>query len=155
MKYAEVSVVVGVRVHVIGDTADALERIDDKERGAGVLCEEALDLLLQTAAELFRHGGEIQIRRRVIRDVQQPVLDAGIAVLQTKVEHIAPHGGKFPHVIAHTVRRRVPASNGTWTASAARKRSARRINASSPTSPPRIRSKKISAASIAWTAEPW
>ena len=95
-----VAVVAGVGIDIVRNTADALERVDDNERGAGMLREEALDLLLQTAAEFFRHGGKEQIVRRIVRDVQQPVLYAGIAVLQTEIQHIASHRGKRPHVIS-------------------------------------------------------
>ncbi|MPN51163.1 hypothetical protein SDC9_198805 [bioreactor metagenome] len=47
---AEVPVVAGVGIYVVRNTADALERVDNDERGVGMLREEALDLLLQTIA---------------------------------------------------------------------------------------------------------
>ncbi|MPM92171.1 hypothetical protein SDC9_139306 [bioreactor metagenome] len=55
---AEITVVAGVGIDIVRNTADALERVDDDERGTGVLREEALDLLLKTSAKLFRHCGK-------------------------------------------------------------------------------------------------
>ena len=100
LENAEVTVVAGVGIYVVRNTADALERVDGNERGAGMIREKTLDLLLKTAAELFQHGGEEQIVRCVVRDIQQPVLDAGVTVLQTEVEHITPCDWELPHGFA-------------------------------------------------------
>jgi len=54
-----------------------------------MLCEEIFDLLDQTARYCFGHGCEVDGVRRVLREVEQPVLDAGEAVLKAQVERIA------------------------------------------------------------------
>ena len=73
-----------------------LERIDDDKHCVRVCRQEALDLLLQSTLQLLRHGSEEQIWRSVVRDIQQTVLDAAVAVLQAEVEHIALGSGKVP-----------------------------------------------------------
>ena len=82
----QVTVVAGVWIGIVDAAPDALERVDDDERCVMVRGKEPLDLLLQPAVQLFRHGSEEQIRRRIVGDIQQTVLDAAVAVLQAEVE---------------------------------------------------------------------
>lgn len=88
LERGEVAVVVGVG-HVPPRVADHLERVDDDEHRVGVLREERFELLLQTFAEDERLGTEVDVGRRVICDLVEPVLDAERGVLQAEVERRA------------------------------------------------------------------
>ena len=68
-------------------TMSAVSRCEVRNRS--ICCSSPL-------VQLFRHGSEEQIGRRVVRDIQQTVLDAAVAVLQAEVEHIALGSGKVP-----------------------------------------------------------
>lgn len=92
----QVTVVAGIGIGVVDAAPDTLERIDDDKHRVRVYHQEALDLLLQSAVQLLRHGGEEQIWRSVVRDIQQTALDAAVAVLQTEVEYVTLGSGKFP-----------------------------------------------------------
>ena len=46
--------------------------------------------------QFLGHGGEAQICWGVVRDIQQAVLDAGVAVLQAEVEDATPKSREIP-----------------------------------------------------------
>ena len=75
---------------------DALESVNDHQRSIWVCAKKSLDLLLQPAVQFLRHGGKAQVCWGVVCDVQQAVLDAGIAVFQAEVEDAAPESGEIP-----------------------------------------------------------
>lgn len=85
----QVTVVVGVGGVV--DGADHLEGVDNDQHGVRVFRKEILQLFLQSPAQESGLGGEVDGGRRVLRNVQQPVLDAELGVLQAEIE-----GGALP-----------------------------------------------------------
>ena len=97
---ADVPIVAGIRVCVIAHCADTLERVDDDEPGLRMLFQKLLDLLHQPVVELLGHDGEVQRGRRVLREIEEAVLDALEAVLQTEVQHLAWARGEHPERLA-------------------------------------------------------
>lgn len=81
----EVSVVIGIGVLVVG-SPDHLEGVDDDQDGVRVFCKEGFELLFQSTAQQSGLGGEVNGGRRVLGNVQQPVLDTELGVLQTEIE---------------------------------------------------------------------
>ena len=93
-------IVVCVGIGFRNDVADLLQRVDGNEDGVRVFCEELSDLILQTAADTVGQIGEMQGVRRVVGNLKQTVLDAGVAVLQTQVEDGSLRRWKVPHRFA-------------------------------------------------------
>ena len=96
-QYRDVTVVVGVGIAAVAAGADALQCVDDHQRGVGVLRKKVGELLLQPLADACGDGGEVQCLRRVVGDLKQAALDTGEAVLQAEVEHSASMGREVPH----------------------------------------------------------
>ena len=93
----DVPVVTGVGVGVLTGLPYLLQRVDDYQRCSRMLRQEALELILKSSADAPGQGGEVQRVRRVLCDLEQPVLDAGEAVLQTEVEDYSPSHREVPH----------------------------------------------------------
>ena len=93
-------VVVCVGIGFRNDVADLLQRVDGNEDGVRVFCEELSDLIFQAAADAAGQIGEMQGVRRVVGNLKQTVLDAGVAVLQTQVEDGSLCRWKVPHWLA-------------------------------------------------------
>ena len=93
-------IVVCVGIGFRNDVADFLQRVDDDEDGIRVLREELFDLILQATADAAGQIGEMQGVRRVVGDLKQAALNAGVAVLQAQVEDGSLHRWKFPHRLA-------------------------------------------------------
>ena len=93
-------VVVCVGIDFRNDVADLLQRVDDNEGGIRVFREELFDLILQIATDAAGQIGEMQGVRRVVGDLKQTVLDAGVAVLQAQVEDGSLRRWKAPHWLA-------------------------------------------------------
>ena len=77
----DVPVVAGVGVGVLTGLPYLLQRVDDYQRCSRMLRQEAPELILKSSADAPGQGGEVQRVRRVLCDLEQPVLDAGEAVL--------------------------------------------------------------------------
>ena len=75
----QVPIVVGVGGVV--DRADHLQRVDDDQHGVGVCGDECVHLLLQPLADGRALRTEVDAVRRVLRDLEEPVLDAEDGVL--------------------------------------------------------------------------
>lgn len=107
LENGEIPVVVGVGVLIIGPP-DHLEGVDDDQDGVRVFRKEVLKLLLQSPAQESGLGGKMDGGRRVFRNVQQPVLDAELGVLQTEVEGSALPDGHSPDRLSLGHRHRQP-----------------------------------------------
>ena len=84
--------------------ADTLEGVDDYQHGIRMFCQEGFQLLFQTLMEFFRQDGEEEVSWSIVRQIQQTVLDPGVAVLQTKIENGALLRGEVPELfsLSHT-----------------------------------------------------
>ena len=93
LQRGQVAVVVGVGV-VVGGSPDHLERVDDDQRCARMLRQELPQLFLQPIPQDAALGAEVHVGRRVLRHIEQPILDAELGVFQAKVESrtlLRPH----------------------------------------------------------------
>ena len=95
-----------------------LQRIDDDQRHPPVFPDEGFDLSGQAIRQSSRMCGQIQVFRWVLRDVQQPVLQPVIAVLQAQIEHrtllcrMSPDLFSACHLLAQPQRQ--PALSCLW-----------------------------------------
>ena len=68
------------------DGPNHLKSVDDDQHGAGVFHREVFDLFLQPLSDRGALHTEVDAVRRVLRDLEQPVLNAEDGVLQTEIE---------------------------------------------------------------------
>ena len=92
----DVPVVIGVGVCLIPSGSDALERVDDRQSGSGMLLEKLLHLVYQPIVELLGHHSEVQRGWRVLGEIKESTLNALEAVLQTEIEHFTWTSGEVP-----------------------------------------------------------
>jgi len=85
------AVVLGADVVETG-ASHHLQRVDNDERRIGMLGNEALDALLQTAADYKYVAAKVNAGRRVLHDFKQPVLDTQSAVFKAEVQRRAVDG---------------------------------------------------------------
>ena len=78
------------------DGPNHLKSVDDDQHGAGVFHREVFDLFLQPLSDRGAPRTEVDAVRRVLRDLEQPVLNAEDGVLQTEIEGGALPGGHVP-----------------------------------------------------------
>ena len=74
LQHGQIPVVVGVGSVV--DRPNHLQRVDDDQHRAGMLYREGFDLFLQPLADGKALRTEVDALWRVLRDFEQPVLDA-------------------------------------------------------------------------------
>ena len=72
-----------VGICFVPSRANALEGIDDYQTNSRMHFEKLRDLFHQSAVELLRHHGEVQRRRR---EIKEQALDTLEAVFQVEVE---------------------------------------------------------------------
>ena len=65
-----------------------------------MLLQKLLNLFHQPVVELLGHDGEVQRRRRVLREIKEAALDTLEAVLQAEVQHLAWPRGERPERFA-------------------------------------------------------
>ncbi len=85
LQCGEVPVVVGVGV-IVSSPSNHLQGINDDERRVRVPSKELLQLFRQTVAQDAALGAEVDVGRRVLRHIEQPILDAELGVFQAKLE---------------------------------------------------------------------
>ena len=106
LQRGQVTVVVGVGL-VVGP-AHHLQCVDDDQHRVGVLRKERLKLRLQSFADECALRTEVDVVGRVLRHVQQPVLDAEQGVLQAEVERGAALAAHAPDRLPFGNRNREP-----------------------------------------------
>ena len=84
----EVAVVVGVGVIVVGPS-DHLQCVDDDQHRVRVFVKEGAELFLQPFAQNVALGREVDIGGGILRDLEEPILDAEGGVLQAEIERSA------------------------------------------------------------------
>ena len=85
----DVLIVICVQIAVTASASNALQGINHNEFCVRMLCQELLDLLLQTALECVRHDCKMQRRRRIFRQVKESRLDALERIFETEIQRFA------------------------------------------------------------------
>ena len=94
LEHRQVPVVVGVGGIV--DWTDHLQGVDDDQYGIRMSGEECFYLFLQSLTDERALCAEVDAAWRVLRDLEQPVLDAEDGILQTEIKSCALLGGHVP-----------------------------------------------------------
>ena len=85
---AHVPIVAGVDIAVSIASAHLLQGVDDHQPGVRADGQELLDLFLEAMAQPLAGGLKVEVVRHfLLAQPEQPILDAGVCVLEAEVQH--------------------------------------------------------------------